>query len=270
MQEIDVTTDEKPETPLGKIEKHTRGAFVLVKSGTATIEVDFKSYHISRNSLLLFLPGSHLIQVERSEDFTVSYVTFTPKVYDEVTTHFEPTFVFFLKEYPVGNIGEEEATFVNHQIQAIRHVMDHCPGDHQMQIVRNLTQNFYLALYDRTKETFSRRTTKNVSSQEGLFMKFLMLVHEYAATERDLPFYADRLCITTRYLSTIVRNQTGRTAKDFIDSHCLQTIKILLRTTDEPLQTIAIKLHFPDQSFFSRYFKKLTGIPPTDFRCSGN
>ncbi len=270
MQEIEVTTDEKPTDPLGTIKKRPRGAFVLVKSGTATIEVDFKPYHITRNNLLLFLPDVHLIQVERSEDFSVSYVTFTPEVYDEVNTHFEPTFLFFLKEYPVANIGEDEASFVNHQILAIRHVMDHCPGEHQMQIVRNLTHNFYLALYDRTKENFSHRITKNVSSQEGIFMKFLMLVHKHAATERDLPFYADRLCITTRYLSTVVRNQTGRTAKDLIDSHCVQAIKILLRTTDEPLQSIALKLNFPDQSFFSRYFKKLTGIPPTDFRSSGN
>ena len=266
MQEIDVITDEKPVTALGVMEKHQRGAFVLVKSGTATVEVDFKRYDIAENSLLLFLPGSHMQHVERSSDFSVSYVTFAPEVYDEVARHFEPTFLIFLKEYPVASISEEDAKFVNHQISAIRHVMEHCPGQHQMQIVRNLTQNFYLSLYDRTREIFSRRQTKNVTSQEGLFMKFLMLVHENAATERDLSFYADRLCITTRYLSTIVRNQTGRTAKDFIDSHCLQTIKLLLRTTDEPLQNIALQLQFPDQSFFSRYFKKLTGTTPTEFR----
>ena len=264
--DICVYTDCCPEASKGSIVEQDRGAFVLVRSGWAQIEIDFKPYHISSNSLLLLIPASRLQLLERSSDFMVSYVTFSEAVSREVTAGFDPTFICFQKEYPVATVTDDDAIFIGHQIMGIRHVMEKNPGEHQMQIVKNMIQCFYLELYDRTKENFSQRSTKNVSSQEYIFMRFLMLVHKHADRERDLPFYADHLCITTRYLSSIVRNQTGRTAKDFIDSHCIQDIKRLLRTTKESLQNIALRLNFPDASFFSRYFKKLTGMTPSEFR----
>lgn len=266
MQDICVFTDERPQAAEGVMVEQDRGAFVLVKSGWAEIEIDFRSYRIATNNLLLLIPASQLQYVERSTDFSISYVSFSEAISQEVTANFEPTFFFFQKEYPVASISVEDADFISHQITGIRHVMERSHGEHQMQIVKNMIQCFYLELYDRTKENFSQRSTKNVSSQEYIFMRFLMLVHKHADRERDLPFYADHLCITTRYLSSIVRNQTGRTAKDFIDSHCIQDIKRLLRTTKESLQNIALRLNFPDASFFSRYFKKLTGMTPSEFR----
>lgn len=264
--DICVYTDCCPEASKGSIVEQDRGAFVLVRSGWAQIEIDFKPYHISSNSLLLLIPASRLQLLERSSDFMVSYVTFSEAVSREVTAGFDPTFICFQKEYPVATVTDDDAIFIGHQIMGIRHVMEKNPGEHQMQIVKNMIQCFYLQLYDRTKENYATLAANRSGSQEHLFMRFLILVYKHADKERDLPFYADRLCITTRYLSAIVHNQTGRTAKAFIDSHCVQQIKRLLRTTDEPLQHIALRLGFPDQSFFSRYFKKLTGVTPSEFR----
>ena len=80
--------------------------------------------------------------------------------------------------------------------------------------------------------------------------------------------YADQLCITTRYLSSILQDLTGHTPKELIDARCIQEIKMLLRTTNLTMQEIALRLDFPDQSFFSRYFKKNTGMTPAEYRAA--
>ena len=81
-------------------------------------------------------------------------------------------------------------------------------------------------------------------------------------------FYADELCITTRYLSTVVQRMTGVTPKDIIDTRCIQEIKMLLCTTNDSIQEIAFRLNFPDQSFCARYFKRNTGMSPVEYRKS--
>ena len=91
-------------------------------------------------------------------------------------------------------------------------------------------------------------------------------MHENCAHEREVTFYADRLCISTRYLSTIVRSIAHTTAKEFIDRSVILEIKMLLQSTDLSVQEIAYRLHFPDQSYLGRFFKKHTGESPTEYR----
>ena len=96
----------------------------------------------------------------------------------------------------------------------------------------------------------------------------MALVHEHCAREREVTFYADRLCISTRYLSTIVRNISHGSAKEFIDQAVVLEIKVMLQSTDLSVQEIAYRLRFPDQSYLGRFFKKHTGESPTEYRNS--
>ena len=107
---------------------------------------------------------------------------------------------------------------------------------------------------------------KTTTRQTELFHRFVALVHEHSAQQREVSFYADKLCISTRYLSTIVRNIAHSSAKEFIDRSVLLEIKMLLQSTDLSVQEIAYRLHFPDQSYLGRYFKKHTGESPTEYR----
>lgn len=107
-------------------------------------------------------------------------------------------------------------------------------------------------------------TTSN--RQMELFHRFVSLVHDCCIEEREVSFYADKLCISTRYLSAIVRRTTHQSAKELIDKIVIMEIKVLLQNTTLPIQEIAYKMHFPDQSYLGRYFKKHTGISPSAFR----
>lgn len=135
-------------------------------------------------------------------------------------------------------------------------------------MLKNCLQNFLMDIYDKTKAQFLHRDAQNTTRQEELLEKFVALVFQHSSSHRDVQFYADQLCITTRYLSSIIQKLTGHTPKEIIDDRCIQEIKMRLRTTNDSMQEIAFQLNFPDQSFFSRYFKKHTGITPAEYRQS--
>lgn len=135
-----------------------------------------------------------------------------------------------------------------------------------MLIVRNIIQNILFELYDATREQFLDVESKNMSRQDELFMQFIHLVYKHGDKEREVSFYSDKMSITPRYLARILRELSRETAKEIIDRHCVQEIKSRLRTTNDSVQSIAYDMKFPDQSFFTRYFKKQTGMTPTEFR----
>ena len=107
---------------------------------------------------------------------------------------------------------------------------------------------------------------EGISRQEELFKRFIQLVHKHCTTQREVSFYANKLFITPRYLSTVIQNVTNTTAKSIIDKHVILEIKVLLKSTNLSVQEISNQLCFPDQSFFGRYFKKHTGLSPLQYR----
>lgn len=263
---IEVQLSQPHPFPEDVTRKNTDTAIIFVLKGSAVIEVDYRRYEISESQIVLIPPSSIFFCSSQSEDFTVNSVRFSQRVTEEVTRQFEPTFFAFLTEYPVGNVTPEDSLHLGQMLESLHYVLENEHHLYKTQIAKLLLQCFYLDLYNNCKGQIAQRVAPNVNNQEKLFMSFLTLVHKYAACERDLAFYADKLCISKRYLSALVSKQTGRTPKDFIDTRCVQEIKLLLHTTDNSLQSIASQLHFPDQSFFSRYFKKNTGQTPMAFR----
>ena len=104
--------------------------------------------------------------------------------------------------------------------------------------------------------------------EQQLFSEFIRLVSQYASTQHSLDFYASHLCVTPRYMSTIVSNVSGKTAKYWIDEAIVNAIKVQLRYTDKQVSEIAYDMNFLNPSFFCKYFKRLTGMTPIDYRDS--
>ena len=89
---------------------------------------------------------------------------------------------------------------------------------------------------------------------------------QYALNQHALDFYASRLCVTPRHMSTIVRNVSGKTAKYWLDEAIINAIKVQLHYSDKQVSEIAYDMDFPNPSFFCKYFKRLTGITPLEYR----
>lgn len=106
----------------------------------------------------------------------------------------------------------------------------------------------------------SRRTT--------YVSEFMQLVHEHHVRERSVAFYAGKLFISPKYLSLIIKEHTGRSATEVIDSFVILEAKNLLRFSGKNIQQVAYELNFPNQSSFGKYFKHLTGMSPSEYQRS--
>ena len=102
--------------------------------------------------------------------------------------------------------------------------------------------------------------------QEEVFNRFLSLVNKYAIRERNVAFYADRLYLTPRYLNTLIRQVSDHTVMDWINEAVIQEVKIQLLHSDKLVYQIADELNFPNPSFFSKFFHRMTGKTPNEYR----
>lgn len=102
--------------------------------------------------------------------------------------------------------------------------------------------------------------------KEEIFTKFVSEVINNFKSERSVSFYADRLCVTPKHLSAVVKEITRHTAGELIDHYVIMEAKVMLAESSLTIQEVANKLNFANQSFFGKYFKHLTGFSPSAFR----
>jgi len=110
---------------------------------------------------------------------------------------------------------------------------------------------------------------RKISHQETLLENFLNLVRTHHKEERELKFYAQKMSISPKYLSKIIKETSGRPANDWIDDHVALEAKALLKSTNINIQQISEELNFPSQSFFGKYFKRVTGMSPSEYKGKG-
>ena len=103
--------------------------------------------------------------------------------------------------------------------------------------------------------------------QESMFREFLFLVSQHYVREREIGYYADQICVTPKYLSSVVRTVSGNSAAWWINHTVIMHAKNLLKTNHQlTIQQISDKLNFPNPSFFGQYFKRRVGMTPKEFR----
>lgn len=259
------------DTDLRYFEEHScrteGGAILFCRRGSATVTVDQLRDRVTRDTLLLLLPGSILHLNERTDDFRVRFCAFSLELFSEAAYRLDPSFFHILHEHAIIRLPDRIIEGVRNWFQMASYTYRDRGNIFRNTIIRNRLQNVLLEAFDKTQ-----RFAPDVYSQTGttrqadLFQRFVALVHEHCTEQREVAFYADRLCISTRYLSTIIRSVAHSTAKEFIDRSVVLEIKMLLGSTELSVQEIAYRLHFPDQSYLGRFFKKHTGVSPTEFR----
>ena len=259
-------TDKNEWLPQGKTIRVDVDTIIFCRKGTANIEIDLIPYEIVVNTQLIIIAGSIVHNISNSDDFKISYITFKHEVYDEATAQLEPSFTFFLKEYPCVQLGEKRINKMNYLVEAMEDFYYEKTNCFRIKIFKNNIQSFLLDVYDKTRTLFKIDKSEEVGRREELFIKFIHLIHKYCPQQREVGFYAEKLYITSRYLSSITQNVADKSAKYIIDKHAIQRIKIMLKYSNMSIQDISYELNFPDQSFFSRYFKKHTGMSPLEYR----
>ena len=125
-----------------------------------------------------------------------------------------------------------------------------------------------LSIFNAVGEASTSLPGDNTKRSRMLLNHFFELVSENAMSgERHIPFYANKLCVSERYLFKVCKKETGKTPKDLINEFLIGQIKNALLTTEMTHQQIADQFGFPDQSSFGQFFKRMEGMSPSEFRC---
>ena len=97
---------------------------------------------------------------------------------------------------------------------------------------------------------------------------FIELVNADNGTHRSVAYYADKLCYSPKYLSSVIKDTTGKTPMQFIQENTIKHIKYKLRHSSMSIKEIADSFNFPNASFFGKFVKLHTGMTPIEYRLS--
>lgn len=259
-------TDENLSPVMHHLWKLEGGAIYFCRKGWAHATIDLKDYEIVENTQVVLLPGTIIRINGCSSDFTASFFGFPKEMFMEACMRFEPIFFRFIKEQPCYVLPQENTGAINGLIRATTAIYNDRENRFRNQIAKNHLQSFMLDIYDKCYRYFGKHKIEGGTRQDEIFKSFVSLVHEHCASQREVSFYADKLCISTKYLTGICKAVTGDSAKKIIDDFTILEIKVLLQSTELTIQEIADRLGFPDQSYLGRYFKRHEGISPKEYQ----
>jgi len=240
-------------------------ALVLhVLKGTARLRCNFEMIEEQADSVVLFNPGDTIKVERRSQDFEVEILAFSSFIQLAALNQLENVSVNALKKNMILDTSET-ASAATGMVRVLKPAIDTCSVRELCFISVMQLRAFYM-LY----QVMLRRNQIEVDSFKSrgdeLFFRFRQLLAEHYRESRSVAFYADKLCITTRYLTDIVQQHYGRSPKNAIDIYTVMQIRLDLLQSDVTLSELANKYHFSSPSFFSDYFRRNAGCSPQDYR----
>ena len=130
-----------------------------------------------------------------------------------------------------------------------------------------------LSLTYRLCSIFNRKVVQGGEASGhkiDIFVKLITLISDHYPKERSVSFYADRLCLSPKYLSSMVKGICGYTVQDLVFKAIIRRAIFLMTSTSKTIQEISDELNFPNASAFGTFFKKHTGLSPKHYRLSEN
>lgn len=244
-------------------------AFGLVMSGSSTLFYSGREITIERNHLFMYMPGFPIRMKDVSEDFSglwlvadESFTSGTPSIRNAVRSALLP--IFEMRQ-PVVAITPEESARLGKLIRIAReYLVSENPLREEM--LKNLYALFLMDL----SSILSRQTKRGGFGKrtEELYMNFVDLLPEHFIHEHGIGFYADALNVTPTYLSRAVRQVSGRTVVEYINRLLLMEAVWLLESTSLSIDEIAERINYADSTTFGRFFFRMKGVTPREYRKS--
>ncbi len=174
-------------------------------------------------------------------------------------------------DYPTGKLHQAEARVLKAYFDLLQYnASENSEQVLSKNVARSLMQAIVYQMLQFQNNHFSERDLAQDSGPRSRRLNyvqdFMNLVRLHHTRERTIGFYADRLFISPKYLSHLIKEATGRSAADWIDQFVIQEAKNMLRFSNKNIQQVAYALNFPTQSSFGKYFKHLTGLSPTEYQ----
>ena len=240
----------------------TEGRVVFFRAGTLRLRINLREVEFKESDLLAVSPGTVFEFLYISSDLDLAMLAFSNSLMENWQK--EDLLQTYLQGIVFASIFNSEGRQRMEQLFALLWEVVHDRPFPRASVQSLISLYFHQLDFVRKRSQLTER--QQHTRQEDIFNRFLELVNKYAVRERSIAFYADWLFLTPRYLSTLVRQASGRTVMDWVNEAVMQEAKLMLRHTDKLVYQIADELNFPNASFFSKYFRRMAGMTLNDYR----
>lgn len=239
----------------------------IILQGKLEMGINLKRYVFEAPCIMFCLDGQIIQYFNASSDCSGLFMVFSKYFTENIQLNLQqlmPLFLY-LKENPATPLEKEELSFLLDCYALLHKTVKNMVGLNRMEIAKHLSESFFFILYNIVQPHMAN-TSDRKSRQESILEQFLECVQNNYKEQRGLGFYADKLCLTTKHLSEVIKKASSQTANGWINQHVLLESKALLKSTTMTIQQISDELNFPSQSFFSKYFKQHIGVSPKEYR----
>ena len=245
-------------------------AFLMVVClrGQAVVNINGQSFECRPNDALICHPNIILEKSMASWDLDFRCICLSKSYIQQLSMLGNGRtwdIMMFIEKSPVLPLTAEEVKSFCQYYDLIRGKLSGGRKPYQEKVVDALLQAF---LYEvgGVMERFVKVEPQAYTAGNNVFRNFLDLLSSTYPKPRAVSWYADRLCLTPKYLSTVCKEVSGETASDLINRYVVKDVDFLLKQRGKSVKEICNELEFPNLSFFGRYVKKHLGASPKQYR----
>ena len=241
---------------------------VFCESGELTFELNYTSYTLKANGFLVITPLDILTFERTSADYLSTVLVLPSEVFSPVLKDINLLNFKYIKHTPVVNLQKEYLALYKQVLSTLWHIKElvaeeefdkiACLQISSLAVVQQDYYNKYIAKNGNGFECVPRK--------KELFHKFINELIESHQVSREVLFYANELGVSSGYLNEVCNEVSGHSVKAIIDSAVTARLKYELSYTSKSVQELAEEYNFPSQSYFTRYYKRMTGLTPSEFR----
>ena len=238
--------------------------------GETSLTSNLQEFRLKKDSLFIFSP-KHILQVQSNNRFKAHLIVIAPDFLKRINIDTKRMMPLFLQfgSLPCMELTHAESQSLRSFISMVEQELKGSETDFSSEIIGGLIAatiykvgdilTHYLTEHPEVDSPIHNRA-------EEYFRQFTELLGEHYKHERSVGFYARQLCITPKYLTTLIKRISGKSVSEWIDNYVILEAKTLLNYSNMSVQEIAYYLNFPNQSFFGSYFKRNAGMSPSQYK----
>ena len=238
--------------------------------GETSVSYNLHEFRLKKDSMFIFTP-KNILQVNSQQYFKADVIAISPDFMRRINIDIKNMMPLFLKfvENPTLALTPEESRSMRGMIAQIERETRGPETHFSFDIVSGLIAATIYKVGDIMYHYLAEHPEGQNNSHnraEEYFKQFTHLLGEHFREERSVGFYARQLCITPKYLTTLIKRISGQSVSEWIDNYVILEAKTLLKYSTMSIQEIAYYLNVPNQSFFGSYFKRNTGMSPSQYK----
>ena len=240
---------------------------VLCNDGNGYGAINLHPIHLQKDSLMIALPSQIVESNNSDEYFKGSFLLLSERFMSRINLGDVYMLYRSIERSPVYQLDEGSASLLRSLIDLTGKLIRNNDGSQGTEEIFSLITRLFYLLICRVVSPYSEENEPG-QRQGEVMMRFLQLLKHYFREHREVGFYADKMNLTPKYMTTLVKKASGKSAIQWIEDYVILEAKAQLSSTVNTIQQIAFDLNFPSQSIFGRYFKRAVGISPSDYRAS--